>query len=254
MAATSSSEVAGCSASVETEAVDRHDEAAKFGHDVFALGEFAHRAFPVVENLGALVGIRTDAQRARRSGRRRLAGPGRPVLSRSVRESGGGTASHRRSCRACRVPRNRPGSRGRPACRARARCVNCARLRSRPIQRHGEFRETENWPSAWASRTVADRSPEVQIRVTDDRCARPGVAVDTARTHGRDAVDELGLANRFQRLRSVGTVHGAALHEHRRGRRCGRCRHRLAAHRADSDCPGSPRGGGGGRRSGGPVR
>ena len=201
--------------SVKTEAVDRHDEPAEFGHHVFALGEFAHCAFPVVENLRALVGIWTDSQRppevveddglvrerpcqVGQFGNLGVVQPaieGHAALA-EFRETGpeagvGQHAGHGRGVRIAHVFARVPTS----------GMANSAKPRT------GCGVGVENF---------ADRSPEVQIRVTDDRCARPGIAVDTARTHGRDAVDELGLANRFQRPRSVGTVHGAALHEHRR--------------------------------------
>ena len=42
------------------------------------------------------------------------------------------------------------------------------------------------------------------------------VAVGAAGAHRRHAVDEFGLTHRFEGIRRIGTVHGSALHEHRR--------------------------------------
>jgi hypothetical protein len=40
------------------------------------------------------------------------------------------------------------------------------------------------------------------------------IAIDSAGTHGRDAVHEFGLADRFEGLRPVGAIHRPALDEH----------------------------------------
>ena len=62
----------------------------------------------------------------------------------------------------------------------------------------------------------------------------PRRAHTAARAHRRDAVDELGLADRLHLLRPVGAVHRAALDKDALRGCCGRCRYRRAARRADS--------------------
>ena len=50
--------------------------------------------------------------------------------------------------------------------------------------------------------------------MADNAGAMPGLAVDAARAHGCDTVDELGFAYRAHFDRSGGARHGARLHEH----------------------------------------
>ena len=56
---------------------------------------------------------------------------------------------------------------------------------------------------------------EIEIRITDDPRAGPKLAITAAGTHGRDTIDELGLADRLHRLGSVGPVHGRTLDKNR---------------------------------------
>ncbi len=58
---------------------------------------------------------------------------------------------------------------------------------------------------------------DAQIDIADDAGDTPRLAVFAGRTHRRDAVDELGLAERFPLLRAVGAVHLAAFLETGRG-------------------------------------
>ena len=61
-----------------------------------------------------------------------------------------------------------------------------------------------------------DAAAEHQVGMADDAGAGADLAVDAARRHRGDAVDELGLADRLHLLRAVGAVHRARLHEHGR--------------------------------------
>ena len=61
-----------------------------------------------------------------------------------------------------------------------------------------------------------DPAAQSQIGVADDPGADPRLAVDSARTHGGDAVSELGFADRPHLDRAAPTVHRPGLHEHRR--------------------------------------
>jgi hypothetical protein len=61
-----------------------------------------------------------------------------------------------------------------------------------------------------------DPAAQSQIGVADDPGADPRLAVESARTHGGDAVDELGFADRPHLYRAGAAVHRAGLHEHRR--------------------------------------
>ncbi len=59
-----------------------------------------------------------------------------------------------------------------------------------------------------------DAAAEHQVRMANDARAGADVAVDAARRHGGDAVDELDLADRLHLVRPVGAQHRARLHEH----------------------------------------
>ena len=52
--------------------------------------------------------------------------------------------------------------------------------------------------------------------MTHNAVDQPGLAVASARTHRRDAVDELDLADRPHGDRAAGAVHGARFDKHRR--------------------------------------
>ena len=105
---------------------------------------------------------------------------------------------------------------------------------------------------------LAHRGAQAQVGEGDDARGHARGAVAAAGAHGRDAVDELGLAHRAQRAR--GRRRGTSTHIRRtpccarrgtrRGHRPGRCRR--AARRAGSGCRGGPTGGGAGRRSAAP--
>ena len=60
---------------------------------------------------------------------------------------------------------------------------------------------------------LVDPFAEGAVGVADDAGAGAHIAVDAARRHGRDAVDELGLAHRLHVLGPVGPIHRPALHE-----------------------------------------
>jgi hypothetical protein len=60
---------------------------------------------------------------------------------------------------------------------------------------------------------LAHAGAEHQVGMADDAGADPGRAVAAGGAHRRDAVGELRLADRTERLRPLGAVHGAALHE-----------------------------------------
>src|SRR5436853_3927052 len=59
-----------------------------------------------------------------------------------------------------------------------------------------------------------DARPERQVRMADDSRAGANLSEDAARGHGRDAVDELRLADRLHLLWPVRAMHRASLHEH----------------------------------------
>jgi hypothetical protein len=61
---------------------------------------------------------------------------------------------------------------------------------------------------------LLDGGAQPQVGAADDAGADARRPIDAARRHRRDAVDELGLADRPQRLPTVRAVHGQALHEH----------------------------------------
>ena len=66
------------------------------------------------------------------------------------------------------------------------------------------------------SSTGSTRAAEHQVGVADDAGAGADLAVDAARRHRGDAVDELDLADRLHLFRDIGAQHRARLHEHRR--------------------------------------
>ena len=57
---------------------------------------------------------------------------------------------------------------------------------------------------------------EIEIDMADDAVTGEGLPVDPARRHRRDAVDELGLADRPHRGRDACPVHRATLQIHGR--------------------------------------
>ena len=61
-----------------------------------------------------------------------------------------------------------------------------------------------------------DRGSQRQIRKAHNSRRDARFAILPARALGRDAIDELGLANRPHRLRAVRAIHRKAFHEHRR--------------------------------------
>ena len=63
---------------------------------------------------------------------------------------------------------------------------------------------------------LTHRCAKREVRETHDRRAHAAGSVPAARAHGGDAVDELGLAHRPHRRRTVRPVHRPALHEDRR--------------------------------------
>jgi hypothetical protein len=67
-----------------------------------------------------------------------------------------------------------------------------------------------------AASTGSTRLPSVRSAWPTIAGADFGLAVDTARAHGGDAVNELGLAYGAHILRVGGANHRAGLHEHRR--------------------------------------
>ena len=69
--------------------------------------------------------------------------------------------------------------------------------------------------SMCASSTSRTAAPRHRSAKDDDAGGHARVAVAAAGAHGRDAVDELGLAHRAQRLGAVGAVHRRAFDEHR---------------------------------------
>ena len=66
-----------------------------------------------------------------------------------------------------------------------------------------------------ASQHLAHRGAQAQVGEADDARGHARVAVAAAGAHRRDAVDELGLAHRAQRLGPVGAIHRRTFDEHR---------------------------------------
>ena len=199
---------------MEAEAVDRHDETAEFGDHVRAFGQFGDRAFPVLEYLGALAGVRPNTERAAevveddRLVRERPRQIGQLGNLRMVQPAVEGHAALAEFLEAGAEP----GVREHPLPRRGMRVAHVvAGIPARSVPdpsepRTGRSVRVEN---------VADGRAEVQVGVPDDGGASSCRSVAAARAHRRDAVDELRLADGLQRLRPIGAVHRAAFHEHR---------------------------------------
>ena len=86
-------------------------------------------------------------------------------------------------------------------------CVRGSRVAYAPEPRAGRHVRLEYTPCP---------GTEGQVRMAHDRRAGPEIAVDPARRHGGDAIDELGLAHGPEGWLSAAPVHGATLHVDRR--------------------------------------
>ena len=83
----------------------------------------------------------------------------------------------------------------------------------------GDVADAAEAPAAGAHQRLEhrlDAAAEHQVGMSDDAGAGADLAVDAARRHRGDAVDELDLADRLHLLRPVGALHRARLHEHGR--------------------------------------
>ena len=220
--------------------VDRHADAAELEHDVVARRDLGHRLPPPGEDLVALAGVRADAERAAevvedhrrvRHGAAQVDELGELGVEQPGVEADSPAAPSAANPRRKSSWPSRPG--GGLVCDSRMSGLG-------------------SWALAWRmprkrpcpASTCAARTSATSGRV---RSAKPTMPATKPVGVGGD--DELGLADRPERLRAVAAVAGTALDEHRLGevRRRSPCRRA-----APAPCTGSwggPTGGGAGRRS-----
>ena len=77
---------------------------------------------------------------------------------------------------------------------------------------------TAKTPAAGADVSIEDLTDggtTLQVGPADDAGCDAARSIESGSAHGRDTIDEFRLPNNAQMLRSAGSIHGAALDEHR---------------------------------------
>ena len=200
---------------VEIEAGRVHPEAAQLDVHVLAGGQPAHALLPLDEHLGAVARVAADAQRpADVVEHHHRVGEGvgeiEELLELRVQQPAVEAQPQRRQLREAAPERGIEQQAGR---RVGAGGLDAVRMPGRAVAHaleapagHGDVRLER------PARILA----QAQVDVADDALAGAHRAVGARRAHRGDTVDELGLAERLHRLRTVLPVHHAAFDEHRR--------------------------------------
>src|SRR5712692_1927512 len=199
-----------------SESIDRHVDSAELGHHIWTSCEFRDVHFPLIEDFRTPAFVRADAkwsaEMIEHDGRVR---EGSCELSQ---------APHLRMV-VPRVEAETERAQSRKALTKACRFVQISRRIGVRISHLRARVETRRMPYATkAARRRGDMSLQYlfnaraqrQIREAHDSRRNPSLSILAACALRRDAIDELGLANRFHRLGAVCAIHRHAFDENRR--------------------------------------